>query len=118
MGLRRYYSESTVTPKGWAAPFVPSLFGTAVVLIVGFVLWELRREARNESVLLPMSMWTQPGAKMGPVILIVFFGWWGFNTLSYFIPLFYQQVQLLSPLQTAVRLVPMGISVRIFVFLV
>lgn len=81
------------------------------MLIIGFVLWELRREAKNQSVLLPMSMWTQPGAKMGPIILLVFFGWWGFNTLAYFIPLFYQQVQLLNPLQTAVRLVPMGISV-------
>ena len=50
---------------------------------------------------------------MGPVILIVFFGWWGFNTLAYFIPLFYQEVQLLNPLQTALRLVPMGISVSL-----
>lgn len=58
-----------------------------------------------------MSMWTQPGAKMGPTILLVFFGWWGFNTLAYLVPLFYQEVQLLSPLQTAIRLVPMGISV-------
>ncbi|KIP11896.1 hypothetical protein PHLGIDRAFT_124551 [Phlebiopsis gigantea 11061_1 CR5-6] len=103
-------AESTATPKGWATPFVPSLFGTAVVLIVSFVLWELRREARGQSVLLPMSMWTQPGAKMGPVILLVFFGWWGFNTMSYFAPLYFQEVLSLSPLQTAVRLVPMGVS--------
>lgn len=103
-------AESTATPKGWATPFVPSLLGTAVILIVSFVLWELRREARGQSVLLPMSMWTQPGAKMGPVILLVFFGWWGFNTLGYFAPLFFQEVQSLSPLQTAVRLVPMGVS--------
>ena len=85
--------------------------GTAVVLIIGFVLWELRRESRGESVLLPMSMWTQPGAKMGPIILLVFFGWWGFNIMGYFIPLFLQEVLLLSPLQAALRLVPMGVSV-------
>lgn len=48
---------------------------------------------------------------MGPTILMVFFGWWGFNTLGYFLPLFFQEVQLLNPLQTAIRLVPMGISV-------
>lgn len=105
------HSESTSTPKGWATPFVPSLFGTAIVLLVLFVFWEIRREARNESVLLPMSIWTQPGVKMGPVILLVFFAWWGFNTLSYFVALFFQEVQMLNPLQTAVRLVPMGISV-------
>lgn len=105
------HSESTSTPKGWATRFVPSLFGTAIVLLVLFVFWEIRREARNESVLLPMSIWTQPGVKMGPVILLVFFAWWGFNTLSYFVALFFQEVQMLNPLQTAVRLVPMGISV-------
>lgn len=60
---------------------------------------------------MPMSMFSQPGAKMGPIILLVVFGWWGFNTQGYFIPLFYQQVQNLSPLQTALRLVPAGISV-------
>ncbi|EKM56493.1 uncharacterized protein PHACADRAFT_207718 [Phanerochaete carnosa HHB-10118-sp] len=111
LGLLVYdLAESTATPKGWATPFVPSLLGTAIILIVSFVFWELRREAKGQSVLLPMSLWTQPGAKMGPVILLVFFGWWGFNTLGYFVPLFFQEVQLLSPLQTAVRLVPMGIS--------
>ena len=90
---------------------MPSLLGTSVVLIVSFVLWELRREARGQSVLLPMSMWTQPAAKMGPVILMVFFGWWGFNTLAYLVPLYLQEVVVLSPLQTAIRLIPMGISV-------
>ena len=104
-------SESAATPKGWAAPFVPSLLGTSLVLIVSFVLWELRRERRGQSVLLPMSIWTQPGAKMGPIILLVFFGWWGFNIMGYFSPLFFQEVLLLTPLQTALRLVPMGVAV-------
>lgn len=104
-------SESTSAPEGWGTPFVPSLFGTAIVLLVLFVLWEVRREAKNESVLLPMSIWIQPGVKMGPIILLVFFAWWGFNTLSYFVALFFQEIQMLNPLQTAIRLVPMGISV-------
>ncbi|KAI0084742.1 major facilitator superfamily domain-containing protein [Irpex rosettiformis] len=103
-------AESTTTPKGWATPFIPSLLGTSIILIIGFVLWELRREAKGESVLLPMSMWTQPGAKMGSTILLVFFGWWAFNTLGYYLPLFYQEVQLYTPIQTAVHLVPIGVA--------
>lgn len=105
--------ESTVTPRGWATPFVPSLLGTAVILIVSFVVWEIRREAKGQSVLFPMSLWKQPKAMMGPIVLIVFFGWWAFNTLGYFVPLYFQQVLLLSPLQTSVRLIPMGLTVRI-----
>ena len=105
-------SQSTTAPRGWATPFVPSLLGTAIILIVSFVLWEIRREAKGQSVLLPMSMFSQPGAKMGPVVLLVVFGWWGFNTQGYFIPLFFQQVKGLSPLKTALWLVPSGVSVR------
>lgn len=105
--------ESTTAPKGWATPFIPSLLGTSISILVLFVLWELRRESKGQSVLFPMSMWTQRGTKMGPVFLLVVFGWWGFNTLSYFAPLYYQQVLLLSPIQTSVRLVPLGIAVSI-----
>lgn len=110
-----HFSESAATPKGWAAPFVPSLLGTSLILIVSFVLWELHRERRGQSVLLPMSIWTQPGAKMGPIILLVFFGWWGFNIMGYFSPLFFQGVLLLTPLQTALCLVPMGVAVSAFI---
>lgn len=105
--------ESITAPKGWATPFIPSLLGTAFLIISAFVYWEMRREARGQSVLLPMSMFTKPGTRMAPVILVVLFGWWGFNTLSYFVPLYLQQILLLSPLQSAVRLIPMGISVSV-----
>ncbi|OBZ77744.1 hypothetical protein A0H81_02617 [Grifola frondosa] len=111
IGLLTYdLAESTAAPRGWATPFVPSLFGTSIVLIISFVLWEMRREARGESVLVPMSMWSQPRAKMGPILALVVFGWWAFNTLSYFAALFYEQVLGLGPLQTALRLVAMGCS--------
>lgn len=76
------------------------------------MFWDIRREAKGLSVLLPMSMWSQPGARMGPVVLLVLFGWWAFNTQGYFVPLFFQQVLHLSPLQTAIRLIPGCIAVR------
>jgi len=111
LGLLVYdLGESTATPKGWATPFIPSLFSVSILLLGSFVAWELRREAKGQSVLLPMSMWSQPGAKMGPVILLVIFCWWGFNALGYFIPLYLQQVRGLSPLQTALQVVPQGVS--------
>lgn len=105
--------ESTTTPKGWATPFVPSLLGTSLILIVSFVLWEIRREARGQSVLMPMSMWRQRGAKMGPIISLVVFGWWAFNTLSYFVTIYLEEVKQLSPLRTALQLIPLAVSVSI-----
>ena len=49
-------------------------------------------------------------------MLLVFFGWWNFNTMSYLMTLYYQQVLVLDPLQTAVRFLPLTIAA--FVYLV
>ncbi|KAH8102271.1 major facilitator superfamily domain-containing protein [Cristinia sonorae] len=111
LGLLVYdLGESITAPKGWATPFIPSLLGTSFLILGAFVWWELRREAKGQSVLLPMSMFTAPGTRIAPVILVVLFGWWGFNTISYFLSLYLQQVVLASPLQTALRLIPLGVS--------
>ncbi|KAG2118366.1 major facilitator superfamily domain-containing protein [Suillus clintonianus] len=103
-------SDSTTTQKGWLAPQVLSLFLVSIVLLVTFVFFERWRESRNMSVLMPLSIWRQPGAKLGPLIGVVFFGWFSFDTLSYFFTLYYQQVQLLDPLQTSLRFIPMAIA--------
>ncbi|OCH89214.1 MFS general substrate transporter [Obba rivulosa] len=111
LGLLTYdLAESTSTPRGRMTPFVPCLLATSIVIMVLFVFWEIRCEGRGQAVLVPMSIWSQPGAKMGPIIACIIFAWWAFNTLSYFSALFYQQVLLLSPIQTVLRLLPIGIS--------
>ncbi|EIW83579.1 MFS general substrate transporter [Coniophora puteana RWD-64-598 SS2] len=102
-------SDSTATSKGWRAPQVPTLFSVSIVMMIAWVFWERRREARGESVLVPMSIWT-PGSKKGRVLLVVFFGWWCFNTLVYFCTLVFQQIQLLDPLDTAIRFIPLVVS--------
>jgi hypothetical protein len=48
------------------------------VLLALFLYYEHWREARNLSVLMPMSMWRYPGARMGSVITLVFFAWYEF----------------------------------------
>ena len=48
------------------------------VLLALFLYYEHCREARNQSVLMPMSMWRYPGARMGSVIALVFFAWYEF----------------------------------------
>jgi hypothetical protein len=69
-------SDSTATPKGWSTPQIPSLLSVSVITLVLFLYYERWREARNKSVLMPMSMWHYPGAKMGSVISLVFFAWY------------------------------------------
>ncbi|KAJ7508587.1 major facilitator superfamily domain-containing protein [Mycena galericulata] len=111
IGLLTYsLADSTTAKKGWSTPQIPSLFSASAVILAVFVSYERHREAHGKSVLLPIKIWRKPGTKMGSVIAIQFFVWWSFNTLSYFSTLYYQQVNQLKPLETAVRFIPMTIA--------
>jgi hypothetical protein len=68
-------SDSASASKGWASIQVIACISTSVVLLLAFWYYERWREAKNLSVLIPPSMWRQPGAKMTAVILMVFFAW-------------------------------------------
>ncbi|KAJ7590083.1 major facilitator superfamily domain-containing protein [Mycena floridula] len=111
IGLLTYsLADSTSASKGWATPRIIGCTCSSVTLIVLFWYYERYRESKNLSVIMPPKMWRQPGAKMIPLITMVFFGWWSFNTLIYFSTLYYQQVKLLRPLSTSVRFIPMVIA--------
>ncbi|KAI9069385.1 MFS general substrate transporter [Trametes sanguinea] len=102
-------SESTSVSRGWKTPWVPALLVVSIVVLGIFITWETYRERRGKSVILPISLWAQPGTKMAPMIAVVFFAWASFNCLSYFVTLFYQQVRGDSPVKTALETVPFTI---------
>jgi hypothetical protein len=54
---------------------VIACISASLALLLAFWYYERYREAKQLSVLLPPSMWRQPGAKMTAVILMVFFAW-------------------------------------------
>ncbi|KAJ7359135.1 major facilitator superfamily domain-containing protein [Mycena albidolilacea] len=111
IGMLTYsLADSTTAQKGWSTPQIPSLFTGSAVVLALFIFYERYRESRGQSVLLPIQIWKQSGTKLSVVIAIQFFVWWSFNTLSYFLTLYYQQVNQLNPLQTAVRFIPMTVA--------
>ncbi|KAF9462499.1 major facilitator superfamily-domain-containing protein [Collybia nuda] len=103
-------ADSASAPHGWASPHIIATLCASVAILLVFWYYERWREQKDFSVLMPPSMWSQPGARMTPVIMMVFFAWWSFNTLIYFSTLYYQQVLLLGPLATSIRFIPMVIS--------
>ncbi|KAJ6482010.1 major facilitator superfamily domain-containing protein [Mycena sanguinolenta] len=111
IGLLTYsLADSTVVKGGWGAPQIPSLFAVALMLLGCFFYYERWRETRGLAVLMPLSMWNQPGSKMGSMVSLVFFAWFSFNSINYLVTLYFQQVKLLNPLQTAVRFIPTTIA--------
>ena len=68
-------SDSATATNGWASTQVIACISTSLVLFLAFWYYECWREAQKLSVLIPPSMWRQPGAKMTAVTLMVFFAW-------------------------------------------
>ena len=50
--------------------------GPEDVILAAFVAWEVYRERRDKSVIMPMSLWTKPGTKMAPMVAVVFLAWY------------------------------------------
>ncbi|KAI0742337.1 major facilitator superfamily domain-containing protein [Daedaleopsis nitida] len=102
-------SESTVVPRGWGTPWVPALLVVSLVILGAFLAWEMYRERRDRSVIMPVSLWTKPGTKMGAMVGVVFLAWASYNCLSYFVTLFYQQVRGDDPVKTSLETLPFAI---------
>ncbi|ESK90204.1 efflux protein [Moniliophthora roreri MCA 2997] len=102
--------QSTSLPQGWKTPWVAPLFVISLFILVGFVLWEGYRERKDKSVIMPLSIWMEPGTKLQPMIGLVFLAWASFNSLSYFLTLYLQQINMLDQVSTAIRLIPVALS--------
>ena len=68
-------SESTVVKQGWKTPWIIALLIVFLLILGAFVAWEAYRERREQSVIMPISLWTKPGTKMGPMVALVFLAW-------------------------------------------
>lgn len=99
---------------GWRTPYVPAMLPPSALALASFGVWEHRLEKRfmtgqsKIAPLLPHSIWKTPTLR--PLLLVIFGLWAAFNCLSFYATLWIQEVQLLNPLQAALRFLPMIIA--------
>ena len=97
------YGIIEVADRGWASPIIVAAYAVAIASLVGFVLWELRRD----DPLLDPRLFRLRGFSTGSLVITVqFFGNFGmfFAMLQYL-----QYVAGLSALGAAIALLPMPI---------
>lgn len=94
-------SLGDTAPQGWKTGYVLALLIVGILLLVGFVLWDLWYPAP----LVPMGIWRDRNFSL--LLSILMFGYLAFAPSSFFIALYFQNIWRLSPLGTAVRLLPM-----------
>ena len=90
------------------APTSITLFSIAVILIPIFIWYSLRQERLGRKVIIPPSLWRN--SVFTSLCVTIFIIWGIFNAVQFFLTLFYQSVQQLSPLQTSVRFLPMVVT--------
>jgi EmrB/QacA subfamily drug resistance transporter len=87
---------------GWTEPHVLYYFGGAVVLLVGFIIWEFK----YKNSMLPLNFFKNMSFSGANIALtLVHFGLMG---AFFFLGQFLQSVQGYSPFQAGVRLLPMA----------
>lgn len=104
------FSLSQSQSVGWRTAYIPTLFSLSLIFLVLFAMWERRRESQGRAVLLPFSIFKQGNGRFGGVFAMIFLMWWGFNTVQYFVTLYFQDVQKLTPLHTSIAFIPEAIS--------
>lgn len=108
-------SLGETAPQGWKTGYVLALLVVGLLLLVGFVFWDLWVEYP----LVPMEIWKDRNFSVCLAILVL--GFMAFTPGAFFIALYFQDVWHLSALTVAVRLLPMaimGMIVNVFAGLV
>ncbi|TVY40588.1 putative MFS-type transporter [Lachnellula subtilissima] len=80
------------------------LLTIGLLLLPAFVFWMSFQERRGRPAIIPNSIWKQSAFTTS--CISVFLTWGAFNAFGYSATLFFQEIQVLSALQTSVRLLP------------
>ncbi|CAG8190778.1 unnamed protein product [Penicillium olsonii] len=83
-------------------------FTLSVILLVFFVLWQEYQECRGKPTLIRNSLWKN--VSFTSICINVFVIWGAFNGFEQIINFFFQNVQEISVLQTALRFIPTPIT--------
>ncbi|KAG9234031.1 major facilitator superfamily-domain-containing protein [Amylocarpus encephaloides] len=94
--------------QGWKTPYVIAILILSVLFLVSFVYWQHYLEARKiTEPLVRVSTFKNAKFAFSMVIVCLFSA--GFTNFLVYSTYFYQNYQILSPIQTTLRFLPLGI---------
>jgi hypothetical protein len=96
-------SLGDTAPHGWSTGYVLSLLIVGALLLLTFVLWDIR--LGDKYALVPMSIWKDRNFSLS--ISILSLGFLAFTPGTFFYALYLQNVTRFSPILVAVHLLPM-----------
>ncbi|KAI0346203.1 MFS general substrate transporter [Trametopsis cervina] len=114
-------SEGSIAPHGWKTPYIIACIVVGFILLLLFVAWQfylehLQRESRltnsrwTPPPLMKVSIWTRSRGRMAVILWIAFLEWSSFLSWAFWVQLYYQNYQELTPVLTMIRLLPMSVT--------
>ena len=85
-------------------PINATLLAIALALVPAFIFWVDRQERNSKPALIPNSLWRDRG--FTSICIAVFLVWGTLNGGEIIMSFFFQDVQLLTPIQTSLRFIP------------
>ncbi|KAJ7916039.1 MFS general substrate transporter [Mycena leptocephala] len=117
-------SQGSLAPNGWKTGYIIALLIVGVLFIVMFILWQHhleKNEGKGRPPLMKLSLWARAEGKFAVMQAIAFLEWAGFISWYFWAQVYYEDYQKLSPVHTALRMLPMtvaGALCNVFVVLV
>ncbi len=109
LGLFSYvFSVLASGASNFVDPVPLTLFSIAIVLLPLFVYHGSRQERFGRKTIIPPSLWKN--RVFTSLCITVCVIWGVFEAMQFFLTLFFQQVQSLSPIQTSLRFLPMVVT--------
>ncbi|KAH6666413.1 integral membrane protein [Halenospora varia] len=109
LGMFSYvFSVLAASSSHFLAPASLSLFSIAMALLSIFAFYINRQERLGRKAIFPASIWRK--RVFTSLCIIVFLMWGVFESMQFFLTLYFQSIQGLTALQTSVRFLPMVIA--------
>lgn len=100
-------SEGNVV--GWNTPWVGTLIGVSILLLVAFGFWQHYLETKTDrKPLMKISIFKNVRFTAANAIMLMFFS--SFNNFLIYATYWFQEYQGLSIIQTTIRFIPMGVT--------
>ncbi|KAJ7266396.1 MFS general substrate transporter [Mycena haematopus] len=116
--------QGQLAPHGWKTGYIIALLIVGVLLIGLFILWEHRlekSEGRLRPPLMKLTLWKRAKGRFAVIQVIAFLEWSAFISWYFWVQVYYEDFLKLSPVHSAVRLLPMtvaGLSCNVVVAIV
>ncbi|KAJ7160260.1 MFS general substrate transporter [Mycena filopes] len=106
-------SQGSIARNGWKTDYIIALLIISVLFLGLFVVWQHHLEKNagtKRPPLMKLTLWSRAKGKFAVMQAIAFFEWAAFLSWYFWAQVYYEDLEKLSTVLTAVRMLPMAVA--------